>query len=120
MADLRGGRARRAPRYGPKFSHFHVVFRKFWQNHRLAPPPWRIGASSYGKSWIHPCIEYNLGWHPNLWGLHPFKEVLDPSLVYWKEPPYNGLFVLYEVYCSELPGIGDLDGIPDLDTILDI
>ena len=24
---------------GPKFSQFHAVFRKFWQNHRLAPLP---------------------------------------------------------------------------------
>ena len=27
------------PRYSPKFSQFHVVFRKIWQNHMLAPPP---------------------------------------------------------------------------------
>ena len=24
---------------GPKFSQFHAVFRKIWQNHMLAPPP---------------------------------------------------------------------------------
>ena len=40
VADLRGG----APPmlvspYDPKFSQFHVVFRKIWQNHMLAPPP---------------------------------------------------------------------------------
>ena len=23
--------------HGPKFSQFHAVFRKFWQNHMLAP-----------------------------------------------------------------------------------
>ena len=35
VADLGG----RVPPYGPKFSQFHVVFRKIWQNHMLAPPP---------------------------------------------------------------------------------
>ena len=32
----------RAP-YGPKFSQFHAVFRKIWQNYMLAPPleSWR-------------------------------------------------------------------------------
>ena len=41
------------PPHGPKFSQFHAVFRKMWQNHMLAPP----GGSappSYGKSWIYP------------------------------------------------------------------
>ena len=28
--------------YDPKFSHFHAVFRKNWQNHMLSPPEgWR-------------------------------------------------------------------------------
>ena len=35
-ADRGGG----AP--GPKFSQFHAVFRKVWQNHMLTTP-WRIG-----------------------------------------------------------------------------
>ena len=26
------------PPYGPKFSQFHAVFLKIWQNHMLAPP----------------------------------------------------------------------------------
>ena len=38
MADL-GGRTRRAPPYDPKFSQFHAVFHKIWQNHMLAPLP---------------------------------------------------------------------------------
>ena len=49
VADLGG------PPYGPKFSQFHAVFRKIWQNHMLAPPlPRRVGAPSYGESWIRP------------------------------------------------------------------
>ena len=47
VADL-GGRP-----YGPKFSQFHAVFRKIWQNHMLAPPR-RVGAASYGESRIRP------------------------------------------------------------------
>ena len=42
------------PPYGPKFSRFHVVFWKIWQNHMLTPPK---------------------GWHPLLRG------ILDPPLV---------------------------------------
>ena len=42
VVDLRG-----VPHYGPKFSQFHAVFQEIWQNHRLAPHPWRIGAPSY-------------------------------------------------------------------------
>ena len=34
VADLGGG---------AKFSQFHAVFRKVWQNHMLATP-WRVGA----------------------------------------------------------------------------
>ena len=33
------GRPRRVPPYGPKFSQFHPVFHKIWQNHMLPPPP---------------------------------------------------------------------------------
>ena len=42
VADL-GGHPRRAPPHGPKFSQFHAVFHKIWQNHMLVPPPegWR-------------------------------------------------------------------------------
>ena len=49
VADLGG------PPQGPKFSQFHAVFRKIWQNHMLALPPWRVGAPSYGESCIRPC-----------------------------------------------------------------
>ena len=40
VADPRGDApgARPLP-HGPKFSQFHAVFRKIWQNHMLAPPP---------------------------------------------------------------------------------
>ena len=31
------------PNHGPKFSQFHAVFRKIWQNRMLAPPPRRVG-----------------------------------------------------------------------------
>ena len=56
MADLGGcPQCVPPPPYGPKFSQFHAVFHKIWENHMLAPPsPWRAGAPSYGKSWIHP------------------------------------------------------------------
>ena len=33
MVDLK------APPYGPKFSQFHAVFQKIWQNHMLASSP---------------------------------------------------------------------------------
>ena len=52
---FRGGAPWRLP-YGPNFSQFHAVFRKIWQNHMLAPP-WRVGAPSYGESWVRPCLE---------------------------------------------------------------
>ena len=49
-----GYRGGRSP-YSPKFSQFHAVFRKIWQNHMLAPPleGWR---PPYGESWSRPCI----------------------------------------------------------------
>ena len=50
---FRGAHPARAPPYGPKFSLFHAVFWKIWQNHILAPPP-RVGAPSYRESWIRP------------------------------------------------------------------
>ena len=46
--------ARPSP-HGPKFSQFHAVFHKIWQNHMLAAP-WRVGAPSYRESWIRPCV----------------------------------------------------------------
>ena len=49
-----GGLGWAPPPHGPKFSQFHAVFRKIWQNHMLAPP-WRVGAPSYGESWTRPC-----------------------------------------------------------------
>ena len=54
VSDL-GGAPGPAP-YGPKCSQFHAVFRKIWQNqnHMLPPPPCRVGAPSYGESWIRP------------------------------------------------------------------
>ena len=54
VADL-GGRTRRVPPpYGPKFSQFHAVFHKIWQKSYVGAPPWRVGAPSYGESWIRP------------------------------------------------------------------
>ena len=50
VVDLGG----RPPPYGPKFSQFHAVFRKIWQNYMLAPPE---------------------GWRPLLQG------ILDPPLI---------------------------------------
>ena len=37
------------PPYGPKFSQFHAVFRKIWQNHMLAPPPMGNPGSAPGS-----------------------------------------------------------------------
>ena len=54
VADLRGGAPGARPPYGPKFSLFHAVFQKIWENNRSAPPPGRVGAPSYGESWIRP------------------------------------------------------------------
>ena len=53
------------PPYGPKFSQFHSVFRKIWQNHMLAPPR-RVGAPSNGESWIRPCLVHMFEWVPTL------------------------------------------------------
>ena len=39
VADLGGAPPGARPPHGPKFSQFHAVFRKIWQNHMLAPPP---------------------------------------------------------------------------------
>ena len=39
-----------------KFMHF---FEKFWQNHRLGAPSWRVGAPSYGEYWIRHCTSLN-------------------------------------------------------------
>ena len=37
LAPPLAGNPKSAP-YGPKFSQFHAVFRKIWQNHMLVPP----------------------------------------------------------------------------------
>ena len=46
ITPVNSGGFRRAPParipYGPKFSQFHTVSRKIWQNHMLASP-WRVG-----------------------------------------------------------------------------
>ena len=52
---FRGGAPGARPPYSPKFSRFHAVFRKIWQNRMLAPP-----------------LE---GWRPLLRG------ILDPPLI---------------------------------------
>ena len=51
------GAPRNAPPEGPKCSQFLAVFREIWQNHMLTPLSWRIGALSYGESWIRPCSQ---------------------------------------------------------------
>ena len=50
----KGGHPWRAPPYYPKFSQFHAVFRKIWQNHMLVLPleGW---SPSYGESWFRHC-----------------------------------------------------------------
>ena len=47
--------------YDLKFSQFHAVFWKFWQNRMLAPLPWSVGATSYREPWIHPCLRFTEG-----------------------------------------------------------
>ena len=39
VADPRLTQAVRVLSYGPKFSQFHAVVWKSWQNYMLAPPP---------------------------------------------------------------------------------
>ena len=39
VADLGRGAPGAPPPNNPKFSQFHAVFRKIWQNHMLVPPP---------------------------------------------------------------------------------
>ena len=90
VADLRGGREGRAapPSSGPKFLHFHAVFRKNWPNNRLAPPPFWVSAPSSGKSWIrhwslfNKCnstcglpssIDKTMCW--KLWGLEHYHDI---------------------------------------------
>ena len=52
MADPRGAPRRMSP-HSPKFSQFHAVFRKIWQNDMLAPPHhgWH---PLLRESWIRP------------------------------------------------------------------
>ena len=49
------------PPRGSKFIQFHAVFGKIWQNRMLAPP-WRVGAPSSGKSWIHHWAVKTIDW----------------------------------------------------------
>ena len=49
VADL-GGVPPAPPLYGSKFSQFL----KFGKIICWCPPPWRVGAPSYGESWIRP------------------------------------------------------------------
>ena len=50
VADLRGGgHSQHMSPYGPKFSHFHAVFGKIWQNSMLAPPPQRLAPPATGN-----------------------------------------------------------------------
>ena len=60
---FRGGPGARRP-YGPKFSQFHAVFCKIWQNCMLAPP-----------------LE---GWRPLIWG------ILDSPLAMIQDPGFPG------------------------------
>ena len=55
VVDL-GRASARAP-YGPKFSQFHAVFRKIWQNHMLAPPR-RLAPSPTGNPGPAPGSDY--------------------------------------------------------------
>ena len=46
----KGGREGRAlPPSGPKFLHFHAVFRKNWPDNRLAPPPLGLAPPPLGN-----------------------------------------------------------------------
>ena len=67
VAHLRGGGVlpARTPPMVQNFSQFHAVFRKFCQNHRFATPLWRVGAPSYGESWIRPCLQCECSQEPN-------------------------------------------------------
>ena len=50
----------------PKYSRFHAVFGKIWQN-RMSPP--RVGAPSYRESWIRPrfgSLSHSICIHRNL------------------------------------------------------
>ena len=49
-----GGR----PSYGPKFSQFHAFFGKFWQYHRLAPPPGGLAHPPTGNPGSAPDFNY--------------------------------------------------------------
>ena len=70
MADLRGH-----PSYGPKFSQFHEVFQKIWQNRMLAPPE---------------------GWHPLLRGIlyPPLCHVVFSSN---QAPPKCGVWLVLNI-----------------------
>ena len=58
-------------RGGPKFSQFHAVFRKIWQNQMLAPnPPLEGWRPLLRESWIRPCLRCHVLWcHVLLWYL---------------------------------------------------
>ena len=55
VADLGGSLPARAhpPPHGQKFSQFHAVFLKIWQNFCVGAH-WRVGVPSYEESWIRP------------------------------------------------------------------
>ena len=56
VADLGGAPSGTPPAHGPKFSQFHAVFRKIWQNHMLVPP-WRVGAPPTGNPGSAPAMD---------------------------------------------------------------
>ena len=55
---LRRSVNRHDPPYGPlKLFLISCIFRQIWQICMLAPTSWRVGAPSYGESWIRPCVK---------------------------------------------------------------
>ena len=49
--------ARAPPPYGPKFSHFHAVFGKIWQNRMLAPAARGLAPPPTGNPGSAPAVD---------------------------------------------------------------
>ena len=50
------GCPRLVPPYGPKFSQFHAVFRRIWQNHMLPPPTGELAPPPTGNPGSAPAF----------------------------------------------------------------
>ena len=92
VADPRGEGT--PPLSDQNFLNFMQFFWKIWQICILTPPSWRVGAPSYGKSWIRPWYYITKG-HTQT-GI-PFMCAL---YVYWKMVAYQNVTPVDVCVCT--------------------